>query len=86
MGAIIVSLFAAAVATLVRLYDPPVVVNTGLIVSTFVYSLIAAGITAWVGMESGLVIATAGGFAVVAGAAVGGMATIKAFLARAGAT
>lgn len=85
IGAAIVSLFAAAVATLVRLYDPPVVVNAGIIISTFVYSLIAAALTAWVGIESGLVILSAGGFAVVAGAAVGGMATVKAFLARAGA-
>jgi hypothetical protein len=82
-GAVIV--FASAVATLVRLYDPPVKVDAGLIISTFVYGLIAAIITAWAGAEAGLSIASAGGFAVVAGAAVGGMATVKAFLARAGA-
>lgn len=86
LGVAAVILFASAVATLVRLYDPPVKVDTGLIVSTFVYGLIAAIITAWAGAEAGLSIVSAGGFAVVAGAAVGGMATVKAFLARAGAT
>jgi len=81
--AVAVVAFAAVLATLVRLYDPPVKVDAGTIVSTFVYSLIAAIITAWVGGEGGLDPASAGGFAVIGGAAVGGMATVKAFLNQA---
>ncbi len=84
--AALVILFASGVATLVRLYDPPVKVDVGTVISTFVYSLIAAVLTAWIGAEGGLAIDSAGGFAVVAGAAVGGMATVKAFLSRTGVT
>ena len=83
LGAAAVILFASVVATLVRLYDPPVKVDTGTIISTFIYSAIAAILAAWVGAEGGLDPTSAGGFAVIAGTAVGGMASVKAFLNRA---
>jgi hypothetical protein len=76
-----VVLLAAMVALLIRLYDTPSgPFDYKTIALSFAASLVAAFLTAWMSMESGLDIFSFAGFAVIAGAAVGGISAIGALI------
>ena len=81
---VLVVVFAAIVAALIRLFDFPVgpFDYKGFILA-FAASLVAAFLTAWMSAESGLDVTSFAGFAIVAGAAVGGISAIRAILSGA---
>jgi len=84
-------LLAAGLATYIRLKDTPAVIlfadgkivmaGVAVAVETFFVALVAAMLTAWVlADQSGVYITELGGFAAISGAALGGMATVRAVL------
>jgi hypothetical protein len=84
-------ILAGGLATYIRLKDTPAVILfkddkiiiAGVVVAveTFVVATVAAMLTAWVLAEqSGVYITEVGGFAAICGAALGGMATVRAAL------
>lgn len=84
-------LLAAGLATYIRLKDTPAVIlfkddkviiaGVAVAVETFFVALVAAILTAWVlADQSGVVVTEIGGFAAICGAALGGMATVRAVL------
>jgi len=81
IGLIAMVLLATLVAMVIRLYDYPVTpIDYKSLVLGFVGSLIAAFLAAWISADAGLDIYTVQGFAVLAGAAVGGVASIRALI------
>jgi Trk-type K+ transport system membrane component len=82
-------ILAGLIATYIRLKDTPAVVlwkdgklqmaGVEVAVETFFVSVLAAFLTAWILAEqTGVLITSWGGFAAIAAAALGGMATIRA--------
>jgi hypothetical protein len=83
-------LFAAILATYIRIKDSPklvLVVNgkvdlnaIAVLGETFFVSAVAALLAAWVLAQQGVYITSIGGFGVITGSAVAGMSTIRAIL------